>query len=70
MESKGLHLCSKDEWKEDFMGILNKKVFKATKDFNRQIELKVYALPFFLDENKDKDKNKEFKRQFDEFFKI
>ncbi|WP_278771305.1 DEAD/DEAH box helicase family protein [Campylobacter lanienae] len=73
IESKGLHLYSKDEWKEKFIldeGILNKKVFKATKDFDGQIGLKVYALPFFLDENKDKDKNIKFKRQFDEFFKI
>ena len=73
IESKGDGYYQKDKWKEDFIlneGILNKKVFKATKDFNRQIGLKVYALPFFLDENKDKNKNKEFKRQFDEFFKI
>ena len=72
IESKGDVYYQKDKWKEDFIlgDILNKKVFKATKDFNRQIELKVYALPFFLDENKDKDKNKEFKRQFNEFFKI
>ena len=70
IESKGDVYYQKDKWKEDFMGILNKKVFKATKDFNRQIGLKVYALPFFLDENKDKNKNKEFKIQFNEFFKI
>ena len=73
IESKGDVYYQKDKWKEDFIlneGILNKKVFKATKDFNRQIGLKVYALPFFLDENKDKDKNIKFKRQFDEFFKI
>ncbi|ARQ97913.1 type III restriction/modification system, res subunit [Campylobacter lanienae NCTC 13004] len=73
IESKGDVYYQKDKWKEDFIlneGILNKKVFKATKDFDGQIGLKVYALPFFLDENKDKDKNKEFKRQFDEFFKI
>ena len=72
MESKGDGYYPKDKWKEDFIlgDILNKKVFKATKDFDGQIGLKVYALPFFLDENKDKNKNKEFKRQFDEFFKI
>lgn len=72
IESKGDVYYQKDKWKEDFIlgDILNKKVFKATKDFDGQIGLKVYALPFFLDENKDKNKNKEFKRQFDEFFKI
>ena len=73
IESKGDVYYPKDKWKEDFIldeGILNKKVFKSTKDFDGQIGLKVYALPFFLDENKDKNKNIKFKRQFDEFFKI
>lgn len=73
MESKGLHLYSKDIWKEDLIlneTILNKKVFGAIKDISTKVELNLFALPFFFDENKDKDKNIKFKRQFDEFFKI
>lgn len=68
MESKGLHLYTKDKWKENLMlDEIDKKVFKAVKDFSTQIEINVFALPFFF--GKANTENKNFEKQFYDFFK-
>lgn len=70
IESKGLHLYTKDKWKEDLIldeDKLNKKVFKTMNNLDK-IELNVYALPFFF-EKTALNENKNFKEQFYDFFK-
>lgn len=64
IEPKGAHLLEKDAWKQDFLAQITQKYGKENWLMHETPHYRLIGLPFFLDDEKDENQNREFQTAF------